>query len=279
MKSIRARSFHPRLVLACALALATPACAPKPADAPHARERLDVREEIHGLLEREDSTLHAQPDTTDEERAWVELREFYAKRKDKPVWSSGRRLRREALEFREVVRRARRMGLRPADYGLAALDKGIATLLRAERFRGLSTEPALAAYDVRATEGALRLARDVAGGRAPSRVLDPDWTHGRDSTRVGEAVLEAIDKHRFEDELARLETRHQGYRRLRAALERHLEAAARGGWPRVGPGGKLQAGDRGPRVASLVRRLAATGDLRAAIRATWPSTCRPTGWT
>lgn len=51
--------------------------------------------------------------------------------------------------------------------------------------------------------------------------------------------------------------------RTMQAAERHLALAEAGGWPVVPPGPPLKAGDRGPRVALLKQRLAASEDLAA----------------
>src|SRR5215470_12548616 len=52
------------------------------------------------------------------------------------------------------------------------------------------------------------------------------------------------------------------------AIARYQEIARRGGWPTVPPVERLRIGDRHPSVAALRRRLAATGDIDAAVGAT-----------
>ena len=49
--------------------------------------------------------------------------------------------------------------------------------------------------------------------------------------------------------------------RITVALEAYRKIAANGGWPAIPDGPKLQAGDSGPRVELLRKRLIATGDL------------------
>lgn len=49
--------------------------------------------------------------------------------------------------------------------------------------------------------------------------------------------------------------------RITLALEAYRKVAAKGGWPTIPDGPKLQAGDSGPRVQVLRKRLIATGDL------------------
>lgn len=260
------RAFpRPASFLVVALLAALAGCAPeRPVAKAPPRRTPTVREEIRAWIAREDSTTHAAPDTTDAERRWAALVAFYAERKGKPAWSDGKRLRPEADTLVAQVAGAMRWGLDPRDYDAPQLTP-LHARLRETPAPGDTTVPAaFAQFDVRATAAVLRLAADLGHGLTPARVLDPDWTRGRDTT-VTPAVLEAIGRHHALGHVVALEPRHLGYRRLRAALERMLADAAAGGWPQVPAGPKLERGARGPRVAALVRRLVATGDLRGAV--------------
>jgi len=55
---------------------------------------------------------------------------------------------------------------------------------------------------------------------------------------------------------------HAAQARLQAAIATYLQIAARGGWPAVPAGGKLEIGSYDPRVAMLRDRLSMTGDLK-----------------
>lgn len=51
------------------------------------------------------------------------------------------------------------------------------------------------------------------------------------------------------------------YERLKAELERHRHIAAAGGWPEVANGPTIRPGSNDPRLQTLLRRLAISGDL------------------
>ena len=61
--------------------------------------------------------------------------------------------------------------------------------------------------------------------------------------------------------LAGMAPRAAGYARLRQALARYRDLAARGGWPPAPAGPRLRLGDHGARVVALAARLAASGEL------------------
>jgi L,D-transpeptidase YcbB len=287
----RLRPFITRLLVPALVALAVSECTPKPKPrpAPVAPPHTDVRVEIHRLLAREDSTRRVRadslrpdtthlappdtsaaalvpqvPDTSDAERSWAQVVAFYAHRHDKPVWNDGRRLRPEAAGFVQWVGDAARSGLDPRDYGITHLEDQLAAFRRSDAFASTPIERSLAAFDVRATEAAFRIARDLELGRAPERVLDPDWVQGRPHAAT-DVVTRALEHDQLPTALAALEPTVGDYVRLRAALERYRAIAAAGGWGTIGAGEKLQSGARGPRVARLVRRLALTGDLRGSV--------------
>ncbi len=239
------------------------ACAPRgPREAEPPRP--STREEIRRLLAAGPGAL-AVADTAGAESTWTQVRAFYARRRDAPAWS-GLGPHRRAAQLLSALERVDEAGLDPGDY-----DTGkIASLLAQAKRGGWAAghrSPTLARLDVRATWAYLRVARHLHEGRVPARSLDPDWVAGRVAIDWPDYL-----KHRLSRDPARsfaeLEPRHAGYRRLRDALALYRWVAEAGGWPELPPGPPLRVGDRGPRVALLVQRLAATGDMPLPVRDT-----------
>jgi murein L,D-transpeptidase YcbB/YkuD len=235
--------------------------APGSREAPHASTRQEIRQILQAGL-----GAFAIADTAGAESTWAEVQAFYAARGDNPAWS-GRTPHRRAEQLVTAIGRIGEAGLDPREYDLEELDRLFAAARQGGPLGWLNRERDLARFDVRATYDYLRVAQHLRDGRVPRGRLDPDWTPVA-RERDGAAYLRRWLGHDPGQSLAELEPRHDGYRALRGALNRWRAIALSGGLPVIPPGPPLKAGDRGPRVAALVRRLAATGDLRGAVKDT-----------
>ena len=190
-----------------------------------------------------------------------ELRLFYEERGQRPAWRSGERLSPQIEALQDALRTADREGLRPADYHLAAIDALIA------RLRGLGsvTTPAAVTVaddlDLLLSDAFFLYASHLTTGRVSPTTVEPEWNitgRGRNLTFL---LATALKNGHLAATLAALPPTRDDYRLLREALAAQRAIAAAGGWPPVPGGSSLREGDRGPRVALLRQRLAATGEL------------------
>jgi murein L,D-transpeptidase YcbB/YkuD len=253
------------LFLVVAILLSTGrSCTPPPGRAPEA-PHTSTRQEIRELLDAGVAALNVA-DTTGADSTWAWVREFYAQRGDNPAWS-GREPHRRATQLVDALQRIGDAGLDPVDYDTEELTRLLAQAESRGPLARLKHSSTLAQFDVRATWAFLRVAGHLRDGHVPRWVLDPDWTPAQ---RGGDWL--AWLKRRFERDpaqsFAELEPPHDGYRRLREALDRYRVIAAGGGWPELPPGPPLGVGMQDPRVALLIRRLAMSGDLPASVRDT-----------
>ena len=254
-----------RLLLAAGVLILTAcACAPRPPRTPKT-SRSSTRQEIRILLDAGFGALGVV-DTAGAGPTWIDVREFYAQRGDSPAWS-GRKPHRQAAELVSALERVVEAGLDPADYDTGQIARLLAQAQGGGPLARWNRERVLAKLDVHATYAFLRLASHLRDGRVPRAALDPDWAH---AARAGDwtAYLKRSLTRDPARSFAELEPRHEGYQRLRAGLARYRAIAAAGGWGELPQGPPLAVGERGERVASLVRRLGMSGDLPTPVRDT-----------
>lgn len=235
------------------------------AAAPAAPPHLNVRHEIERLLDRTEALPLA--DTTGAGRVWQRTEAAYRERHHHPLWSERNALRPQAIELVHAIADAGRFGLDPSDYGLRGLQRLYANALRRDSSTAWLEPRVLARFDVAASVALLRLGEDLRHGRVEGDTLDADWRR-RPDEEFWPAWLERAARESPDSLLASLEPRSARYRALETALARYRAVAAHGGWLEIPPGPPLTAGARGLRVARLIRRLAATGELRGPVRDT-----------
>jgi murein L,D-transpeptidase YcbB/YkuD len=182
--------------------------------------------------------------------ATAPLRALYTARGFTPLWVDGAEGQRRARRLLVRLRAAAEDGLAPADYAVAEI---------AERLEAQSDDPA--ALDLLLSDGFLRYARDLGGGRPLPAGLVLEMPRQDALQEPGELVSRALAAPDFAGFLAGLAPDSPRYRGLRGALPRYRAIATAGGWPRVPEGPTLREGDEDPRVALLRARLSLEGDL------------------
>lgn len=187
---------------------------------------------------------------------WSLTRAFYARRDARPAWTSAAGDDRQVRDLLGVLEQAGAHGLVAADYPLA--------VLRALLDAPSASPDTLATLDLVATAAFFRFATDVAMGRVAPSSVDTVWAAAPRSLDLVERLGVALDSGRVRASLLELAPSQPGAARLREALARYRDIAARGGWPPVPAGPPLTLDAAGSRVEILRRRLAATGDLATA---------------
>ena len=181
------------------------------------------------------------------------LGKLYASNDFRPYWDS---LRLQNLI--EVIKDIEDDGLRPADYHLEALQR----LARTAR-----TDEQRAQLDLLASDAFALVLYHLYFGKVDPVSLDANWNF--DTRAIGQTdgvrfVHEAIGDNRIRSSVELARPTHWMYAAGREALAAHRAIAALGGWPSIGAGPTLRLGMTDPRVATLRRRLAISGDLAAA---------------
>jgi murein L,D-transpeptidase YcbB/YkuD len=119
-----------------------------------------------------------------------------------------------------------------------------------------SLRPAyLASLDLMLTEGFNRYANDLVGGTLNPNDSGIKWRIPRDKAseqHVLRAIVNGVPPSQM---VGHLRPSIPDYERIRGALVQYYQVAARGGWPRVPEGVKLEPGGRNNAVAVLRTRL------------------------
>ena len=180
--------------------------------------------------------------------------EFYERRGFQRAWTQPRAVD----ELLQLISRMDAEGLNPEDYHAQAIGR-----LRARAERAEANSTLRGDLDILLTESLIRLGYHLRFGKVDPDELYPNWNFtrdlaGKDPAETLESAINSASLIRFiEDFSPQLEF----YGRLKSALARYRQIAARGGWPVVPPGEALKPGGRGKRVSALRTRLEISGDL------------------
>lgn len=183
-------------------------------------------------------------------RAQATVDRFYAGRNGAPAWTGTV----NAAAYRKLVdaiQIAGPNGLNPADYHLAELASA-------------DPEAPDARLDRIATDAYLTLAAHLLAGRLDPVSIEPNWTAARRGRDLAAYLESALANGAIAESLEALAPPQRGYADLKTALAQYRDMAERGGWPPIEGDATMRIGDRGPRVAQLRARLAATHDVTGA---------------
>lgn len=186
---------------------------------------------------------------------------FYKRRDYRPAWSDDDGVLPRADAFLGAVRKAGLEGLNPRDYGLAEIEAALTGVRRNQDAADLPDARSLAELDLMLTGAMLLYGSHLLNGRVNSVGIDAEWLINHDETDIGGILENALDFGTVEESLKELLPQQPGYAGLRYALALYRDIAAKGGWPAVPPGAKMEKGYLGERVKTLRRRLIASGDM------------------
>jgi len=182
------------------------------------------------------------------------LREIYAAKAYRPIWTDERKIR----ELITLLNDSVDYGLLPRDYHLNAIER-LSTLI------ARSPNPAaVAARDILLTEGLMLYSYHRRFGKVKASDLYPEFNFTREPFSA-ESPVGFIDRaFGYENLNAFIKDTTPTadyYESLRAQLKRYRQLEASGGWPDIPGGPTLRKDDRDQRVALLRRRLEVTGEL------------------
>lgn len=215
---------------------------------------------------RETVTVQTLPaslkDQKERVRAWEEMRRFYEKRGFTPAWSDSSGPLPVAQELIQAIAPLGVEGIAPGRYQPEKLEALRREVEEIESFEDPHAQRRLADLDVELTNTYLTLAAHLAVGRLQPEKLRIDWYTKPRNVDLDARLEQALAQEGgLTNALRSFTPPHEEYARLRQALGRYREIAAKGGWPTVPADEDLKKGATGDRVQALRLRLAATGDL------------------
>jgi murein L,D-transpeptidase YcbB/YkuD len=169
---------------------------------------------------------------------------FYARRDFQPAWSAA-----DEDALLGAIRHAADEGLNPADYHLGALES-------------LGRDGThYAEIDLLLSDAFFLYASHLLAGRIDPITIEPTWCLEPRTSDLVPALETALENHEVAATLAGMRPSHTGYRQLRDELARYRRMTP---WQPIDPGQTLRLGVLDSRVAQLVARLVASGDLEGA---------------
>ena len=180
-----------------------------------------------------------------------------------PIWLDGERLTPRATALAAALDSVENLGLRPDDYGVAALTAALRAASRPQSQN--ATAATLAHADLILTSSFVALVDDLLTGRVDPRDVEPTWHIAPRAFDVGARITAALDGVRagqaIRDVLAELRPDYGSYRALIQALARYRAFEHGGGWLALPNDPVPRPGGAGSTVPALRRRLAAEGYL------------------
>jgi murein L,D-transpeptidase YcbB/YkuD len=189
------------------------------------------------------------------------LPSFYEQRAYRVAWSGNGGPLPQADSLVAAIKRAGIEGLHPEDYHLMEIGTALASL-PPRRVPARPVDPRLLVdLDLLLTDAFLVYGFHLLAGRLDPESIDPEWHVEPSEVDLREVLADALAGNRVAGALRDLLPESDSYYGLRKALATYREIVARGGWPLVPEGGRLEKGATGERVDVLGRRLEAEGDL------------------
>ena len=174
-----------------------------------------------------------------------DVRMFYDLNGWKPVWNAAR-----VNDLTVVARKSDVHGFAANDF----FD-----------FVGLAADPASA--DVRTTAAAMTYARTLAEGRVRPETVEELWEMDKNRVDLPTGLANALSTGQLVRWFESLPPTDIGYTNLSAGYLRYSRLARDGGWPAFRQGAAIEPNTSDPRIASMIQRLVAEGDLTASAGA------------
>ncbi len=225
------------------------------------RSEEQIRASIERLIETDSVELEIETD----DDILSDVRTYYRQRDFEPAWVEAGGSTGRLRDVLDVLCGADELGLNRADYVHRDLQQHIDRAYGDEAADDSVRAHDRAVLDVAVTHSLMQYASHVLMGRVNPRDLGTSW-----NTPVYEIDLLNV----FSDTASIASIRglserkaqtHQEYGALLNSLEQYRIIEDSGGWSDVSPGEPLAEGDEGPRVAAVIRRLAATGDVDSSL--------------
>ena len=202
-------------------------------------------------------------------KLWKLTRQFYERRKHAPAWIDDTDT--DPLpQIGQLVTALKNAGNEGLDAELYQLTMVEQRLGEAEEGfltdKGFDLDEA-GSLDVWLTYLYLKYSSDLADGLSDLAQADPRWHIKPEKFDPVGHLEQALGNEAVDASLLKLTPDNAEYIALRRVLAEYKAAAAKGGWPSVPANLRIKPGQKSPQVATLAKRLAASGDYSGPLPA------------
>ncbi|MDX5442891.1 MAG: L,D-transpeptidase family protein [Hymenobacteraceae bacterium] len=195
----------------------------------------------------------------EEQKEW--MYKFYSDRNYRLAWFRNNQLLPEANRFLEVITKADKEGLNPEDYQVVDFSKMFAEF---ENYKGPDSlkQKLQQEIDVALTASYFNYADDFyKGALKPYKDKRVDWYVKKNKVKLHKTLQTILKERESTYPYYQFEALHEGYTKLRDALQKYRTISEKGGWGEVDQVKLIEPGDTADAVVSLRKRLSAEYDL------------------
>ncbi|MBU4054503.1 MAG: L,D-transpeptidase family protein [Proteobacteria bacterium] len=197
-------------------------------------------------------------------RSTESLPKFYEMNAYQPVWVEQKGRRERVDEMIRALQDAEKEGLNPNDYHLTKIQEILKKGFEVTSEEDCSNHNRLLALEILLSDAFLLYGSHLLDGRVNPKAVDSQWYAEQSRSDMAPILFNAIQSNEIQKTLQDLVPGQPAYGKLKEALKRYRQIAAKGGWEAVPFVNKLQKGDSDPRVTLITQRLAAElGDVDA----------------
>lgn len=189
------------------------------------------------------------------------LADFYQKRNYRPVWIGLQGPLNRVESLVEAISRVGEEGLIPEHYHLSAIRSLLLEISADRGKRMVRFSEMLTDLELLLSDSYLLLGCHFSAGCIDPVSLETEWFIHRDELDITSVFERALSEDRIQASLHGLLPRQDEYTKMKQHLIRYRKIAARGGWPVIPEGKKLEKGKTDGRVLLLRERLLAGGYL------------------
>jgi murein L,D-transpeptidase YcbB/YkuD len=194
--------------------------------------------------------------------AWDMLLRFYGERSFAPAWSGSNKATEDTDDLMKAIEASSSHGLNPDLYHKNAIEGIKTTMGDADENQ---KHMLLAQLDILMTDAFFTLASHLDSGLINPYFSNANQRKPVSNTDLVPVLTASLAAHDIGDALERLAPQTEGYKRLKKALAKMREIAAKETWPTVSEGKKLEPGAADQRIVAIRRRLEAGGDIEQSL--------------
>jgi murein L,D-transpeptidase YcbB/YkuD len=176
---------------------------------------------------------------------------FYERRGFRPLWIGDEGLLPQAGALVQVIGQGEREGISPTIYHLPRVEQLLAELGRRNPHEQSQNLRSWVDLELLLSDAFFMYGSHVRTGQINPRDLKEVWFGGSSQVVLGTALQQASETGRVEEFLQHLRPMHAGYAALQKALAAYRDIVARGGWPAIPEGPKLQKGGSRPSCGGI----------------------------